>query len=337
MKTQSAYLQAPWRTELRDIELDDVLRPGWVRIRVESCGLCGTDLTAAEDAAKKWHPFGHEVAGVVEAVGPEVHGLGAGTRVVLESGSACGRCELCRDGRADLCTGKTDNFWGQPAMGFSRHMLVPAVCCVPYEGLTPAVASLAEPVGVAVDLVKTADIQLGDRVAVVGPGPIALAAVALAVRRGASRVLCIGRRHSQARLALAAELGAETRAVDGPLTDEKDLACQFDHVLMTAPTAFIVPGFALLAYGGRMSYIGIGSGDGTIAFDANDFHFRKLQLRASFASPAMYFPTVLRLLRAGAVPGARLISHTFPLSDIQRALLTAKDNKTAAIKIVVTP
>lgn len=337
MTTQSAYLQAPWRTELRDIELDDTLRAGWVRLRVEACGLCGTDLTAAERHAKKWQPFGHEVAGVIDAVGPEVHEVRPGDRVILESGSACGRCELCRDGRADLCTGKAPNFWGQPAMGFSRHMLAPAICCVPYDGLAPEVACLAEPIGVAVDLVKTADIQLGDRVAVVGPGPIALAAVALAVRQGAARVLCIGRGHSRARLALAAELGAETRSVDGSLTDEKDLARQFDHVLMTAPTGFIVPGLALLAYGGRMSYIGIGGGDGTIAFDANDFHFRKLQLRASFASPAMYFPTVLRLLRAGVVPGIRLISHTFPLSAIQQALLTARDEKSATIKIVVTP
>lgn len=337
MRTQAAYLQAPWRTELREIELPDQPPAGWVRIRVEACGICGTDLTAAATDAKKWQPFGHEIAGVVEAVGPEVRDLAPGCRVVLESGSACGRCELCRDGRADLCAGKAPGFWGQAAMGFSRHMLAPAVCCVPYEGLSPDVACLAEPIGVAVDLFKTAEVRLGDRVAVVGPGPIALAAVALALRGGASRVLCVGRTHSQARLALARELGAETRAVDGPLAGEKDLARQFDHVLMTAPTANIVPGLTLLAYGGRMSYIGIGGGDSTIAFDANDFHFRKLQLRASHASPAMYFPTVLRLLRAGVVPGERLISHRFPLERVQAALETARDNKREAIKIVVTP
>lgn len=337
MKTQAAYLQAPWRTELREIELEDVPRPGWVRLRVEACGLCGTDLTAAARDATKWQPFGHEIAGVIEAVGPEVRDLSPGTRVVLESGSACGRCELCRDGRADLCRGKTERFWGEPALGFSRHMQAPAICCVPYEGLPPEVACLTEPVGVALDLVRTADIQMGDRVAVVGPGPIGLAAVALALRRGASRLLCIGRGHSRARLALAAELGAETRAVDSPLDNEKDLAGRFDHVLMTAPTAFLVPGFALLAYGGRTSYIGIGPGDGTISFDANDFHFRKLQLRASHASPAMYFPSVLRLLRAGAVPGKRLVSHIFPLTGMQQALLTARDDKAAAIKIVVKP
>jgi L-iditol 2-dehydrogenase len=337
MQTQAAYLKPPWQVELRTVTLDDTPKPGWVRLRIEACGICGTDLTAAAAKDGKWHPFGHEIAGRIEAVGAEVHHVTVGDRVALESGSACGRCDLCRNGRADLCQGKTPSFWSQPAMGFSRHMLAPAAACVPYEGLTPEVACLAEPAGVGYDLVKTADIQMGERVCVVGPGPIALAAVALAVRRGASRVLCIGRSHATARLALAAELGAETRAVDGSLLEAKDLHGQFDHVLMTAPTAFIVPGLTLLAYGGEMSYIGIGGGDGTIAFDANDFHFRKLQLRASFASPAMYFPAVLALLRAGVIPGERLISHRFPLEETGRAMLTARDNKAGALKIIINP
>ena len=85
---------------------------------------------------------------------------------------------------------------------------------------------------------------------------------------------------------------------------------------MTAPTQSIAPGLALLAYGGEMTYIGIGTGASMIQFDANDFHFRKLQLRASFASPAVYFPAVLRLLQAGVIPGERLISHRFGLDEI---------------------
>ena len=77
--------------------------------------------------------------------------------------------------------------------------------------------------------------------------------------------------------------------VDGPIADRKDLAAQFDHVLMTAPVEFIAPSLSLLRYGGEITFIGIGTGEGTISFDANDFHFRKLQLRASFASPAIYY------------------------------------------------
>jgi len=332
MKTKSAYIKAPWQVEMREIELPDVPPAGWVRLEIEACGLCGSDISTVAANAKDWMPFGHEVAGIVEAIGPEVHNVKVGDRVVVESSSSCGVCDLCRDGRIDLCL-KAPSTWKQPAKGFGEHMMAPAVSCVPYDGLSPEVACLAEPSGVGFDMVKTADIQMGDSVAIVGPGPIALTAVALALRQGAHRATVIGLPHDAARLALAQKLGAEVRIVEGDLSKEEELAKKFDHVLMTAPTQFIVPAFSLLTYGGRMTYIGIGS-DGMISFDANNFHFRKLQLRSSFAAPARYFPAVLRLLKAGAIPGEEQISHRFKLGDLGDMLRIARDDKRNTIKLV---
>ena len=337
MKSLSARMQAPWQFELREVQLSDVIEPGWIRLKVAACGICGTDLTAAAERAAKWEAFGHEVAGIVDAVGSGVTHVVAGQTVALESASFCGRCDLCRDGRPDLCTGRSPHFWGQAAMGFSTYMLAPACCAVPFEGLTPEVASLTECAGVGLDLVKTAGIQMGDRVAVIGPGPIGLVATALAKHQAPSRLLVIGHQAGKKRLELAAALGAETLAWDGSLTDCKALQKQFDHVLMTAPVKHIEPALSLLAYGGEMSYIGIGTGDGRIGFDANDFHFRKLQLRASFASPAMYFPAVLRLLKSGIIPGEKLISHVFALKDIAKAMTLCRDAKADVLKVIVTP
>jgi len=334
MQTKSAYIKAPWNLEFRDIELPDSAPAGWVRLKIEACGLCGTDISAVATKAKDWEPFGHEIAGVVEAVGAGVGNVSVNDRVVVESASSCGVCDVCRDGRNDLCT-KAPNFWGQAAMGFSERMMVPAVACVPYEGLSPDVACLAEPSGVGFDMVKVAEIQMGDSVAIVGPGPIALTAVALALRQGAYRVTVIGHSHSKARMELAKRLGAEIRFVDGDVSKESDLARRFNHVLMTAPVQFIAPALSLLAYDGRMTYIGIGSGAGEISFDANDFHFRKLQLRSSFASPARYFPSVLRLLKAGAIPGEEQISHRFAFKDLGEMLRVARDDKQNSIKLVM--
>lgn len=336
MKVLSAYIKAPWQCELRPVELADDPPVGWVLLRVEACGVCGTDLTAAAEGAGDWQAVGHEVAGRIEKVGHGAAGVECGQTVALESSSFCGLCELCRDGRVDLCN-KAPGFWGQPAMGFSDHMLAPACCCVPYEGLTGEEACQAEPCGVAYDMVKTAGIEMGDRVCVVGPGAIGLAAAALARHRGAARLLCIGRETNARRLAVAAELGAETLATGDPLNEREDLARQFDHVLMTAPTQFIPPALSLLAYGGEMTYIGIGTGGGEIAFDANDFHFRKLQLRASFASPAIYFPAVLRLMRSGVLPAKKLVSHVLGLSQFAEALRLCRQEKDRTVKIVVKP
>ena len=314
--------------------MPDTPPPGWLLVRVEACGICGTDLIGAV-SVRTPKAFGHEIAGTIQKVGHGVTGLENGQRVVLESASFCGRCDDCRNGRVDLCN-KAPNFWGQPAMGCSEFMLAPACCAVPYEGLTPQVAALTEPAGVAYDMVKVAGVQLGDRVCVVGPGPIGLMATALVRHAGATRLVCIGRSHSVKRLAVARQLGAEPLACDGSLSDLRELGKQFDHVLMTAPPQFIPPALSLLAYEGKLTYIGLAHGEATITFNADDFHFRKLQLRASFASPAVYFPRVLSLFTAGILPGQTLISHVFPLSRIADAMLTGRDDKTGTIKIVVS-
>ncbi len=337
MKTKAAYMKAPWQFEIREVEIPDPPPPGWIRVRVTSCGICGTDLSSAAVRADKWVPFGHEIAGVVDALGDGVENLKTGQTVVLESGSYCGKCDLCHDGRVDLCRGKAPHFWGQPAMGFSEYMLAPACSAVQYEGLRPEVACLTECAGVGYDMVKTAAIHMGDRVAVIGPGPIGLVAVALVRHQAPGRLLTIGKPSGKRRLELAAELGSEIIAFGDNLAELKDLRGQFDHVLMTAPVEFIEPALSLLAYGGEMTYIGIGTGPGRIGFDANDFHFRKLQLRASFASPAIYFPAVLRLIKAGIIPGEKLISHIFRLDEMALAMTTCRDKKSDVIKVVVKP
>ncbi len=273
----------------------------------------------------------------MDGLGANVEGMKKGQSVVLESSSFCGKCDICRDGRVDLCRGKAPDFWKQQAMGFADYMLAPACCAVPYDGLSAEVATLAECAGVGYDMVRTADIQMGDRVAIVGLGPIGLVATALAKHQAPFRLTVIGHSVGKKRLKLAGELGAEAIAHDGSLADRQDLRQQFDHVLMTAPPAHIEPGLALLAFGGEMTYIGIGTGHERISFDADDFHFRKLQLRASFASPGMYLPAVLRLLKAGVIPGQKLISHVFPLADIAKAMLTCRDHKDEALKVLVKP
>jgi len=92
------------------------------------------------------------------------------------------------------------------------------------------------------------------------------------------------------------------------------------------------------AKGAIISYIGIKFGDGAnITFAANDFHFKKLQLRGSFASPALFTPMALNLLQRKLVDGKALITHTFPLAKIKEAMNVAANSKKDVIKVVVTP
>ncbi|MBW7461583.1 alcohol dehydrogenase catalytic domain-containing protein, partial [Paenibacillus sepulcri] len=81
MEIRSAYLKAPWQTEIRRVSMPEEPPAKEVLIRVEACGICGSDLFAAESKAKEWQSFGHEVAGVIEKLGPGCDGLQVGQKV----------------------------------------------------------------------------------------------------------------------------------------------------------------------------------------------------------------------------------------------------------------
>ncbi len=338
MKTMLAgFVKAPFGFEMREVPIPDV-RDDWALVKVDACGICGTDMHYANHLATEWQGFGHEVAGVVMSVGAGITHVKEGDRVVLESGSYCGTCEQCRNGRSDLCP-RGKNFWQNATMGFAEYILAPRECLVPYSGLTPEVACLTEPIGVAVDMVRVADIALGDEVLMFGLGPIGLMAIPLARMRGAARIYAANRSGGR-RAQVAAAFGADEVILtrDNPLTPGHFRKGGVDRALVSASVEAIGQAMPLMRYGGILSFIGIQYGDGArISFDANDFHFKKLQLRASHAAPALYFPQVLDLLRDGHVDGNQLISHVMPLAKLPEAMALVRDNREEVLKVVITP
>ncbi len=319
---------------LRDLALRP-LKVDEVRLRVTACGICGTDLhqhPGEPEAA----PFGHEIAGTILELGAGVTDLGVGQKVVLESASACGRCANCRNCRQELCT-DIRSFFHLGFLGFAEEMIAPAISAIPCEDLPPDVACLSEPLGVAIDMVRLAEIETTSNVMLIGAGPIGLMALALVKRMGARRVFFVAHKHQEARRRLVERFGADA-IIDPSETriEDYEFGCPIDRVLVTSPPQTLNTAFAVAAKGGLVSYIGIAYGDGAYCrFEANDFHFKKLQLRASFASPALYTPLALQYLREGVVDGPALISHRFPLSMIAEAMEVARDKRTA-VKVVVT-
>jgi len=302
-------------------------------IAVEACGICGTDISAILRGSEEYQPFGHEIAGrIVERDGALRSG-----RVVLESSSACGRCSACRNGHSDLCTAVT-SFFARPYLGMAERMISPTTSVLEYEGLTPEVACLSEPLGVAIDLCETAGITPWSTVLVTGLGPIGLMAVRLAKLAGAGKIYASSYSAREKRNALALEFGADELIFEDvtPLGSRK-LDPAPDRILSTVPPSFIGNCIPAAAPGAVIAYIGVGHGEtDRVAFPANEFHFKKLQLRASYASPALRTPLALELLRSGRINGPALISHTFSLDDVSEAVRTACFEKDSAIKVVVT-
>ena len=234
-----------------EVYLKEIDRPGLaadqIRLRVGACGICGTDLHWNSQPTKE-SPFGHEVAGTVLEVGTAVTNVKVGQTVALESSSACGQCDACRNMQQELCP-NLRVFWNAgPALGFAEEMIAPAQCAVPFEGLKPEIACLSEPLGVAIDVLRVSEINMDSNVLVLGLGPIGLMALQLAKRRGARRVFATDLSQQTGRLALARRFGAdEVFAADQTPVTKFAYGCGIDRILVTTPPSTLAPTFALPA------------------------------------------------------------------------------------------
>jgi threonine dehydrogenase-like Zn-dependent dehydrogenase len=334
---KAAYIKAPFEFEVREIALRDI-RPGEVLVRVKACSVCGHDMIMASYGATEWQPFGHEISGIVERTGSLVDNVRVGDRVVLESGTFDRFSANSRNGRVDL-DNKGPNFWLKDgdSMGFAELIIVPREVCVPFTGLGFEETCVIEPMGVALDLVKTADIRLNNDVLVIGLGPIGLMAARLAKAMGARRVYGSELSVAKARIDLAKKWGVNEIIMPDILAPED---CRFerggvDRVLVTAPPKTIPQAITMANVGGIIGFLGIEYGpEGAVTFDSNVFHVNKLQLRSSFASPALYFPECIDLIKAGIVNTAELVTHRFSLDGLPHGIRKFRDDRSTGIKAV---
>lgn len=335
---RAAYVKAPYQIEIREIPVPEI-KDGWALIKVEACGICGTDMHIVSTEATKWQSLGHEVAGIVVAKGRDVPNVKEGDSVVLESGSYNPFSNISRDGRVDL-DNTAPNIWLHEkdggSMGFADYILAPKECLVPYQGLSPEVACLSEPLGVAIDMSYVADIQLGNEVMVLGLGAIGLMSIPIARMQGAAHIYAVNRSGGK-RAEVAKLAGADTVILDTPLADIAFRKGGVDRALVSADPKVLPSVMPLMNYGGFISFIGINFPDGDITFNANDFHFKKLQLRASHAAPALYFPTALQLLKDKHVDGELFISHVISLDELEHGIQMMRDQRESVLKVVVKP
>ena len=319
---KAIYTKGGYQFELRDVALRSIGR-NEVLIRVEACGLCGSDLHTAK-RAEEFVPLGHEVAGVVEQVGAYVTNVKPGDRVVLESGSYDRFSDLSRDGKYDLDNNGRHFFNTQQygnGMGFAEYLIAADEVCVPYEGLSLAAAAMIEPMGVGFDLVKVS-----------GIGTIGLCALRLARLRGASRIIAVSTPGRDRRDSVAKAYGADEVVCWG-----EDLSgFRVDRILCTTPPYVMPELMKNLNIGGIMSYIGEGDREERfVTFDMNYWHGRKLQLRASYAAPALYFPACIRLARSGRIDLDLLHTHNLRLEHFKEDFDFYMQDRENAIKAVM--
>lgn len=342
------WVKAPFQFEIKHIP-KPVPSPNEGLIKIEACGVCGTDAGLATDGTAKWIPIGHEAVGVVENVGSQVTNVRIGDKVVVENHTACGMCEACKNENYTYCQNlrRFQDPHPNAKAAFAEYICLHESMFDVYDKLTPIQATLAEPLTVAIDLVLKADVTLGNEVAIIGPGPIGLMAVKIAKLRGARRVFLCGLSLKDKREAYRLQIG-KTLGADITIGIRKQglvktirgyIPQGVDRVLITAPPQVIPEAIKITRFGGIISYIGINwsKGGGRITFDANELHFQKIQLRPCHAIPNNRFPVALDLLRRKIIDPDKMITHVFRLDDIEKAIKVSMDPEEKAIKVVVTP
>jgi L-iditol 2-dehydrogenase len=316
--------------------------PNEVVVRVKACGICGTDIHFVQDLPTgSLTPLGHEVSGYIHQVGSAVTDLVAGQSVVVQNNVACGTCNACLNQKGHACE-HIASYMDDKA-GMAEYLVVPRSMVIPFEGLEYPEATLAEPITVALDLSREADVQLLDDVLIMGPGIIGLSCVKLASMRGAHKVVMVGHHLDSVRgayrkevaYALGADLVCDSAKPGWKDELKKAFPKGFQKVIVTSPPSTLADGIELGGFCSSIVYDGIDFRHDEVIIHANDFHFAKKRLIASHAIPNWGFPQALMLLKEGRIPAELLLTHRYSLQQLEEAFAVFGNPDEKVIKPVV--
>ena len=345
MSAEALVLAAPRRFERRAFGLpvigdDDGL------LRVEACGLCGTDHEQYTGHLPSRHAFipGHEVIGVLAAAGPRAEarwGVRAGQRVAVEVFQSCRQCAACQAGLYRRCErhGLKDMVGFVDAErpphlcgGYATHLyLGPDAMLLPVpDALDPVVASLFNPLGAGIRWgVEVPGTKPGDVVAILGPGVRGLCAAAAAKAAGAGFVMVTGLGPRDAsRLALAPQFGADLAvdvATDDPVAALRQatggLADVVLDVTAKAPAAF-AQAIGLARTGGVVVVAGTRGAEGAPGFNPDHLVFKELRIQGALGVDVTAYRAALAMLVEGRYPFASLPRQVAGFDDLERLVQT---------------
>ncbi|HEY7947688.1 MAG TPA: S-(hydroxymethyl)mycothiol dehydrogenase [Acidimicrobiales bacterium] len=317
--------------------------PGEALVRVQACGVCHTDLHYREGGINDDFPFllGHEAAGVVDAVGPDVTSVEPGDFVVLNWRAVCGECRACRRGRPWYCfathnaTQKmtlADGTPLAPALGigaFAEKTLVAAGQCTKVDRRARPEAVGLLGCGVMAGLgaaMFTGEVGNGDSVAVFGCGGVGCAAVAGARLAGAAKVIAVDL--DPRKLDLATQFGATdvVLASDGdPVEKIRALTDGFGAdvcIEAVGNAAVMQQAFDARDLAGTLVQVGVPTPDMRIDMPMIEFFGRGGRLKPSWYGdclPSRDFPMLVDLYLQGRLDLDRFVSETIPLDGVEEA------------------
>ena len=308
---------------------------GQVVVKVGRCGICGSDLHMTEDPAygcKHGDVLGHEFAGEVVGLGSKVEGLKTGDLVSVIPLMSCGRCEHCRKGEVQWC-----EQFGLQGGGYAEYALTrPNQCVRLPSDVSVADGAIVEPLAVALHGVNLSGFKAGDKVLVLGAGPIGLAVAFWARRLGAAKVAVQDIADFQEQRAL--DMGVDVFVVDpeDPVgSAERGLGGKADIVFECVG----LPGLIAQAVDqvkprGTILLLGLCTQPDT--FNSFAMLSKEVRLVTSAFFTRQEYEAALAALDAGAMEPRLLVTDTISLSDTPEIFESLK-RRTSQCKVLIAP
>jgi threonine dehydrogenase-like Zn-dependent dehydrogenase len=324
------------RLAYEDRPIPSLQQPDDVLVKIEACGICGTDLNIlATPPAHKATPniiIGHEGVGIVEQIGPAVTGLQTGDRVVIAPRLTCGQCRYCRRGLNNQC----ENY---RTIGTTIDGAFAPYLCIPQQGLFKISANvprddavLFEPFSCVVGSVARTPIQPGDNVVIIGAGPMGLLFAQMYQFLGAGKVIVAD--ISPYRLSFARQMGVEEvlnpTEVDLPET-VKDITSLGADVVVDAVGNQMDIAIKSARRAGQVLVFGLRPHDNP---PVNQYTITRydLTIHGSFVGLNPFAQTI-QLLESRRLQPSQLITHRLPLSELSQGIELMRSGE--AMKVVV--
>jgi len=337
---KQARLLDKYKLRIEEVDVP-LLKDNEVLIKVKLAGICGSDVHSYQSI----HPFafppivlGHEFVGEITEIGKDVRGFSPGERVVIEPNIACGVCDNCRQGRYNICTNLKVIGFMEDKGGFAEYTAIPAdrLLKLP-DSLTWEEAVLTEPLAVAVHAVRKSNQKIGERVLIIGAGPIGLFTMQVAKRAGAKEVIITDLLNY--RLKIARELGAD-RVINSKEEDllsliKKDYRGGIDLVYdCVGREETVNQAINAARKGRRIILVGVPSGELKVAL--HHIQNNELELIGILMYVREDFNTALSLISKKEIKVKPLITQKFNLTEIEKAFQLILSNKEETLKVLIT-
>ena len=335
---RAAKLISPGKIRVVDEIPVPAPRQGEAVVKVKAVGICGTDLHIFKEGradVELPRVMGHELSGVVTALGEGTDNLAVGDRVVLDPVMACGSCRICRAGHGNVCA-DVKCFGVQMDGGFQDEIVVPSANLYRYpESYSFVQAALAEPFSVAANILSRVSVKVRDFVVIMGAGTIGLSLVQGAKAAGAAVLVSdIEESKLEKAKAMGADYTVNSRKEDLTELVKKHTEIGADVVIDAVGTVKLTEqSIELAAPCGRIA---------GISFDARPAQIpaaaitkKELSLMGSRMN-AHRFPDVIQWMRDGALDLDVMISKVYPVEEIQKAFEDTLADSSNTIKTIIT-